>query len=126
MRKVTASAATIKKFAKNYLGIEMQPVQARIAKAFVEGKEVTPSHQSGRNTARLVATAYLDHQGSSQVQHVQRLLRDETVIGVDFGLGKDKAVTVKFKTPGAARRFMRKVRLDRSKWEYKLIDHKES
>lgn len=52
---------------------------------------------------------------------IPRLLRDGTIIGMDFGNGKDYTCISYFKTPGRLRLLLRKIKLDRSRWTMKLV-----
>jgi hypothetical protein len=49
------------------------------------------------------------------------VIRDNYRIGIDLGMGDDMSCYQIFRTPGKLRRFLRRIHLDRSTWEYKLV-----
>lgn len=117
------SAQEVASFAAVHLGIEMRPEQIKIARAVINGDTLLhqPSRTSGRAVARDVALAYLAARGPAFTGEQGNLLRDNYVTGVDMAMGDDFTSYTIARIPGRFRRFLRRIGLDRSKWEYKIV-----
>lgn len=118
------SVQEVEIFARDILGIKLHRHQIEVARAIIEGKTVAySSRQFGRKTARMVANRYLElSRGPGAIGEEGNLLRDNYVIGVDMGQpGGDYTATTVFRTPGRLRKLLRRIGLDRSKWEFRLV-----
>lgn len=118
------SAQEIVTFARDLLGVKMFPAQIEVAKAIIEGKTVElHSRRFGRQTARMVANRYLELvQGPAANGEQGNMLRDNYVMGVDIGQpGGDYTNVSVFRTPGRLRKLLRRIGLDRSRWQFKLV-----
>lgn len=122
--RLEVSAQEVMTFAQDLLGVKMFPQQVEVARAIIEGKTVElHSRRFGRRTACLVANRYLElAQGPEANGEQGNMLRDNYVIGVDMGApGGDYTATSVFRTPGRLRKLLRRIGLDRSKWQFKLV-----
>lgn len=52
------------------------------------------------------------------------MIGDYKVTGLDLASGKDMSCETVFRTPGKLRKFFRRIGLDKSTWEYKLVSQR--